>query len=390
MDKEKFKNRNKVAETPKYWIRLTRFCNNNCIFCLDKGAQNGSVIDLKTVKAQLREGRKQNIKKLVLSGGEPTVHPDYLAIIKYAGSIGYEGIQTVSNGRMFAYKGFLRKAVANGLTETTFSMHGHNKELYEIQSQIPGSFKQALTGLVNALKTEGLIVNIDIVINKTNYKYLEEIIRFYIKMGVSEFDLMHIVPFGGAWKNRKKIFYDPRLHISCLHRAFALQNEFPWIYLWTNRLPAIYLEGYEELIQNPFKLKDEIRGRKRMLEDYLKNDNLMNCHGSRCKYCFLEMFCRDLIELKRSGILKSMPYPSCIKSKQPDQDPYLWKNFKMDNFLDFYIEKRYFIKSFRCRDCGHNKSCSGMQINYIREHGFKVLKPFKQPVKKRRKPGTGE
>jgi MoaA/NifB/PqqE/SkfB family radical SAM enzyme len=377
MNKARLADRNKVAETPKYWIRLTRRCNNNCIFCLDKEAQNGSFIDLDTIKLQLRQGREQGIKKLILSGGEPTLHPDYLKIVKFASGIGYKGIQTVSNGRMFAYKGFLQKAVANGLTETTFSMHGHTGELYERQSQVKGSFEQALRGLLNALNTKGLVVNIDIVLNKINYKYLEDIIRYYVGLGVGEFDLLQVIPFGAGWESRRKVFYDPRRNLSYLHKAFSLQEEFPWIYIWTNRLPAVYLEGHEELIQHPFKLKDEVRGRRQMLDDFIGNDVMMNCHGPRCRYCFLKMLCHDLIEVKKTGALSSRPYPRCVRVKSPGLKKYSWSGFDLNTFVDFFIDYRYFVKSFRCASCRDNKTCAGMQINYIREHGFRVLKPRK-------------
>jgi len=377
MNKRRFAKRNKVAQTPKYWVRLTRVCNNNCVFCLDKAAQNGTSMPLSEIKNQLKQGRKQGFKKLILSGGEPTLHPDYLEIVKFGKDIGYDDIQTVTNGRMFAYKDFLEKAVENGLTETTLSIHGHTKKLYEKQSGIKDSYEQVLAGLTNVLNSKKLIVNVDIVINKINYKYLEKIIRFLINLGVKEFDLLQVVPFGAAWENKNKVFYDPRACLSYLHKAFALQEEFPQLYIWTNRLPAFCLEGFEELIQHPFKLKDEIRGRKDMLEDFIKNGKMMNCFGERCKYCFLLMFCQDLIELKNKGNLISKPYPLCLRLKQPPVKKYLWANFNLNNFLDFFIERRYFVKSIRCKKCRYNKSCFGMQINYIRKHGFKELKPIK-------------
>ena len=63
MNKRRFAERNKVAQTPKYWIRLTRVCNNNCIFCLDKTAQNGTSVPLPELKNQLKQGRRQGFKK---------------------------------------------------------------------------------------------------------------------------------------------------------------------------------------------------------------------------------------------------------------------------------------------------------------------------------------
>jgi len=377
MNKRRFAERNKVAQTPKYWIRLTRVCNNNCIFCLDKTAQNGTSVPLPELKNQLKQGRRQGFKKLILSGGEPTLHPDYLEIVKFGRYVGYDDIQTVTNGRMFAYKKFLEKAVENGLTETTLSIHGHTKKLYEKQSGIKGSFEQALAGLTNVLNSRKLIVNADIVINKINYKYLEKAIRFFINLGVKEFDLLQVIPFGAAWENKNKVFYDLEKAVPFLKKTFSLQNEFPDIYLWTNRFPVKYLEGFEELIQHPIKLKDEIRGRKQILEDFLKHDKLMNCYGEQCQYCFLKDFCADLVKIKQTGKLVSKAYPFCQKIKQPKEKIFSWKNFNLDKFLDFFIKYRYFVKSLRCNNCRYDKTCSGMQIDYIRKYGFKKLKPLR-------------
>src|SRR3989338_5481200 len=110
INEERLNQINKVARTPKYWIRLTRLCNNNCIFCLDKESQNGTYVPWKVINNQLKQGRRQWFKKLILSGGEPTLHPDYLKIVKISRDIGYDGIQTITNGRLFVYKDFLEQA----------------------------------------------------------------------------------------------------------------------------------------------------------------------------------------------------------------------------------------------------------------------------------------
>jgi len=377
MNKKRLAKRNIAAEQPKLWVRLTRLCNNNCVFCLDKQNQNGSFLKLEDIKGELERGRKQGVGKLILSGGEPTLHPDYLEILKLGKQIGYKQIQTITNGRMFAYRNFLDKAVAAGLTETTFSVYGHTKSLYEKQSGVKGSFEQALAGLINALNNKKLIVNIDTVINKINYKQLEESIRFFINLGVKEFDLLQVIPFGAAWENRKKLFYDCKIALPYLQKVFSLQKKFPDVYLWTNRFPPIYLEGFEELIQHPVKLKDEIRGRKRMLDGFVLENKIMDCYGEKCQYCFLEGFCADLVEIKKTGKLVSRIYPLCLKAGRAKEKAFSFKNFDVYKFLDFFIKNRYFVKSVRCGDCQQNKQCSGMQIDYIRENGFKKLKPLK-------------
>jgi MoaA/NifB/PqqE/SkfB family radical SAM enzyme len=128
----------------RQWVRLTRMCNNRCIFCLDADAQNGSVISYREILANLQSGAHYNCSRAVLSGGEPTLHPKFFSVIKYARSIGYSGVQVVTNGRLFSYKGFLEKAINSGVTELTFTIQGHTPRLHDYQTAIKGSFIQSI------------------------------------------------------------------------------------------------------------------------------------------------------------------------------------------------------------------------------------------------------
>ncbi|MDD5066909.1 MAG: radical SAM protein [bacterium] len=380
MIKSKFLKRNQAAEKPKYWLRLTRLCNNNCVFCLDKENRKGTIVKFSEIKAEVKKARKQGSDKLILSGGEPTLHPDYLEIIRFARQAGFREIQTVTNGRMFAYRNFLKKALENGLTETTFSFHGHTRELYEKQSGIKGSYEQAFTGLTNVLNSKGLIVNIDIVINKINYRYLDKVIKFFLRLGIREFDLLQVVPFGSAWDNRDKVFYNLEKALPFIKKAFSLQHQYPDIYLWTNRLPAQYLEGFEELIQHPVKLYDEIRGRKKILERFIDRKVLMRCYDKQCPYCYIENFCKDLIELRRAKRLAAREPAVCLRkgSVHPPKVFLAAKRIDLEKFLDFYIEHRYFLKSLRCRNCRDDGRCEGAPINLIRKKGFRILSPSRK------------
>ena len=374
LSEDRTKQRNKASEKKKYWLRLTNACNNNCIFCLDNELQNGTCRSLNEIRKELNSGIRGGARKLILSGGEPTMHPEFLEIVSLAKATGYNETQVVTNGRMFCYRDFLENAVKNGITEITFSIHGHTKSLYERQSRVKGSYSQVLTGLSNALRIKRLIVNIDVVINRINYKYLEDILRHFIKLGVGEFDLLQAVPFGNAWENRSKVFYDFKKAMPYLKKAFNLQYEFSDIYIWTNRFPAQYLEGFEELIQHPIKLYDEIRGRKYIFKRFIEKNKIMACYGQRCKYCFLENFCTDLIELKEKRIIFARRHAFCLNSNLEPLARFK-SNSKINivNFLNFYIKHRYFLKSLRCNNCRCCKECDGAPIELIRNKGFRIL-----------------
>jgi hypothetical protein len=197
---------------------------------------------------------------------------------------------------------------------------------------------------------------------------------------VTEFDLLHLIPFGNAWFNKDRIYYSPAKAKKYLDKAFELSKNRD-LFIWTNRLPAMYLEGHEELIQHPTKLKDEIKERERGFIEYFKTDIFLPCFGERCDYCFIKGFCQDLIELKNTKILESKDAPFCLsRNDNLSREKKILRfrqNIKLGKFLDFYIKNRYFVKSLRCRKCQLNKECQGAHINFIRQRGFSYLRPLK-------------
>lgn len=378
MDKKRQKQRELSSSVKKHWVRLTRLCNNQCVFCLDKEPQNGTVVPFDKIKKHFIEGLKEGCGQVILSGGEATLHPRFLDLVKLAKKIGYKKIQVISNGRMFSYGNFLDEAVGAGVDEITFSIHGHTAKLHDAQTGIKGSFEQALAGLKNALATPDLIVNQDIVINKMNVGQLREIMDFFIDLGVREFDLLQIIPFGRAWDNRKKLFYDIEKELPNLQRAFELSKREN-LFIWTNRFPARYLDGREWLIQNPKKILDEVRGRRGLFDNYLKTGIMPDCYFERCRFCFLENFCRDLVKYKNNGCLQSISSPYCLGSQKKEKIEILKcdKHSNIDVFVGFFISHRYFLKGGRCFICRNKKKCRGAHIDVLRRRGFDVLKPIK-------------
>ena len=282
-----------AAHHKRHWVRVTRLCNQRCTFCLDSMNQDGTMIDVDSLKAYILLGRKMGRERLILSGGEASVHPKYIELIRYGHQVGYDWIQTVTNGMMFSYGRFAKAAAEAGLNEATVSMHGHTAQLHDKLTGTPGAFVTGIKGITNLQQTGKVVVNVDVVINKQNYKYLHEIIAYYYKLGIREFDLLHIVPFGrGFDEHRHSLFFDLNDAVPYFRKAFLWANQ-PDLYIWTNRLPVTYLEGAERLIQDPHKLASEFDGGRHNFEGFLKKGLKPDCHGERCDYCFLDGPCRQ-------------------------------------------------------------------------------------------------
>ena len=288
--------RERIANRPKHWVRLVTACNSKCLFCLDADTPRNVYLPVDEIKAELHRGIDElRADKVILSGGEASLHPEFTALIRYARSIGYSRVQTVTNGWRYADLDFYKEAIAAGLGEITFSLHGHTAALHDHLTQHPGSFARLMKAMVRALRDpRGPIVNMDVVINRQNVAVLDKIIELAISVGVTEFDLLHVIPQANAYDNREAMFYDVKDHLPVLHKVFAL-NRHPRFVVWTNRFPVEFLEGMEDLIQDPHKMLDEVNGRRYMVRNYLDTGRPLDCRTpSRCTHCFIEPFCTTM------------------------------------------------------------------------------------------------
>lgn len=283
-----------TPDEKKHWVRITGACNNRCLFCLDKDTMDGSIRPFEEVVADLRTGIERGAARAIISGGEASIHPRFADIIAAASGMGYTWIQTITNGRMFYYRDFVDKAVRAGLREVTFSLHGHTPELFEKLTGTPGSFKQALTGFRNAVSTPGLVVSVDIVVCGINAPFLKDIVKFYRALGAREFDLLYTAPFGGAWSNRDEALADQETAASAAAAEVLPLAESLGVTFWTNRFPARTLEGFENFIQSPEKMHDEVYGRSAMFMEFLRDGVQPPCMDERCRFCNMSDFCRML------------------------------------------------------------------------------------------------
>ncbi len=289
--------REKVANKPKHWVRVVTACNSKCLFCLDADTPRNVYLPEDEVKAELRRGIEElGAEKVILSGGEASLHPLFPEFIRYAKEdLGYDRVQTVTNGVRYADRDFYKACMAAGLGEITFSLHGHTAELHDWLTQTPKAFVKLMKAMVRAIRDPaGPIVNVDVVINKQNVAVIDKIVELAASVGVTEFDLLHVIPQANAYDNRDLMFYDVRDHLPTLQKVFRL-NRHPRFVIWTNRFPVSYLEGLEELIQDPHKMLDEVNGRRFMVRNYLDTGKKLDCREpERCVHCFIEPFCTTM------------------------------------------------------------------------------------------------
>ncbi len=83
----------------RLYIEIIQKCNAHCPFCYnDSLASEQGMMRLQTFKTLFCNGHIPHVNEIVLSGGEPTLHPELLDIVSYIRESGVESCVVITNG----------------------------------------------------------------------------------------------------------------------------------------------------------------------------------------------------------------------------------------------------------------------------------------------------
>lgn len=363
----------------RYNVCVTRLCNNKCFFCYsgrerkkDEVIPTGEILEFIRL---LRRDSSAGSQMLIITGGEPTIHPDLPEIIRKAKEYGYGHVRIISNGRMLANEDLVTGLKEAGLDDIVLSLHSHVRDDFEKISGVGGSYAQALRGLLNVRK-HGIRFSVNIVVNRVNYEKIDETVRFFISLGVKEIHLFQVQPFGPTWETDGYPLSPPKRAYACFQRVFSLPIP-EGVHIETNKIPEYYMENFEQYIGESGKFEDNLMGRYPELSSYVNGADRIACKGPRCGLCYFQDYCRDLESVMNGRILKGRKAPGCIKTPSPGKETTFRKDagFTLEKFTDFYVRHRHFVKSLRCEECALTKGCDGAWIGDIRARGFRIMEP---------------
>jgi uncharacterized radical SAM superfamily Fe-S cluster-containing enzyme len=170
-------------------IDLTNRCNMNCPICFANANQQGYVYepDFETVCKMLDALRAEEPIKCTavqFSGGEPTIHPQFVEIIGAAKDRKFAQVQVATNGIEFARKYNLLKAASEaGLNTIYLSFDGVTDDIY-LQARDRKMFQVKLDVIANCrkLKEENgkcpSIVLVPTVVRGVNDHQIGDIVHF--------------------------------------------------------------------------------------------------------------------------------------------------------------------------------------------------------------------
>jgi len=167
-----------IRSTKKVVLELTSSCNLNCRHCFYRqniDFQSSGFLNKKKVFDLIDKFKKNNIHNIVLTGGEPTLHPDFIEIAKYAKK-NISRVTLCTNG-VIKSKKLRDKIIKLNFNTYTLSIDSH---INKIHDKFRGK-RNALKSVINFtkyLKENKKKISIHITLHFDNIDHIEKTIEY--------------------------------------------------------------------------------------------------------------------------------------------------------------------------------------------------------------------
>jgi uncharacterized radical SAM superfamily Fe-S cluster-containing enzyme len=175
-----------TSQTALANVDLTNRCNLTCPVCFANANAAGYLYepDLDQVRVMLkalRDERPVDTRVVQFSGGEPTIHPNFLEILAMAREMGFTHIQAATNGIMIGRSlDFAMKCKENGLSTLYLQFDGVSDDVYR-KTRGEALLETKMLCIENCRKAGMKIVFVPTIVKGINDHQLGEILRVAIE-----------------------------------------------------------------------------------------------------------------------------------------------------------------------------------------------------------------
>jgi len=160
---------------PAVEIKLTRRCNEACIFCKSSSRLENYETAARIPGLLERLARRADF--VTFSGGETCLDPHLERHIAAARTAGFRGIEVQTNGLLMQDRAYVRRLVRAGMTCALVSLHSHLSEISDSITRCKGGFAGTLRG-IGALLDENVDVSLCHVFCSLNTRLFPSYVRF--------------------------------------------------------------------------------------------------------------------------------------------------------------------------------------------------------------------
>lgn len=189
-------------------IQLGHMCNNRCTFCVSgQRTAMGEALPLAAapILERIRAARGEGHRKITLLGGEPTLQPAFMEVVRECVRLGYEEIVIFTNGVKTARAAVIDEVIATGgQFSWRISLQGATEEEHEATTRKVGSFARILRTLEHlAARDQRISVNMCVV--GSNYGSVDRFPELLAPYGVEQVHLDLMRPADAGERSEEEL-----------------------------------------------------------------------------------------------------------------------------------------------------------------------------------------
>jgi MoaA/NifB/PqqE/SkfB family radical SAM enzyme len=181
-------------------LHLTYHCPERCVFCSEDHRMtkyHPFSVSWGRVAAVLRKHAERGVKNVHLTGGEPTIHPRFVDVLKMCRKLKMRtSLGTI--GTRLSQEAFAREA-APFLDEGLFSLHGPNAEVHDALTRREGSFERVVQAMKYTQQfNPDFRCFVNTVVTRDNIQELPDTVAFAESVGAELIVISNTTPEGAG------------------------------------------------------------------------------------------------------------------------------------------------------------------------------------------------
>lgn len=180
-------------------LHLSYHCPERCLFCSEDHRMKRYrpfPVTWGRVARTLRLHASRGVRGVHFTGGEPTIHPRFVDVLKLARKLGMRtSVGTI--GTMLARPAFAEQALP-WLDEALFSVHGPDARVHDAMAGRAGSFETVTQAVRNVAGRPGFGLFANTVITARNLEHLPDTVQLLGELGAKLIVVSNLTAEGGG------------------------------------------------------------------------------------------------------------------------------------------------------------------------------------------------
>ncbi len=178
------------------WLELTNRCNLQCIHCYTESHPHSGDRDLLSTndyQSIMRQAYTLGCRKIQLIGGEPQLNRNFLRLLSYTKSIGFEFVEVFTNLTKLSDE-TIKFASANGICFAT-SVYSDDPSEHDAITKVRASHSHTMANL-KRLVDSGVKVRAGIIVVNQRKESIERTKSLLLNLGVTQVGVAQSQAFG--------------------------------------------------------------------------------------------------------------------------------------------------------------------------------------------------